>query len=61
MSSTLGLQVRDTGSNPVVVHFHSSFTCLDPLTFLNNSEHLLASILNNFIHFLQNDQLPYSI
>ena len=32
MGSTLGLQVRDAGSNPKLVHFHSSCTWIDPLT-----------------------------
>ena len=29
MDRTHGLQVRDAGSNPALVHFHSSCTCLD--------------------------------
>ena len=40
MGSTLGLQVRDAGSNPVLVHFHSSWPWIDPLTL---------SIENNLI------------
>ena len=32
MGKTLGLQDGDVGSNPVLVHFHSSFFRLDPLT-----------------------------
>ena len=30
MVNTLSLQVRDSGTNPLPVHFQSSCACLDP-------------------------------
>ena len=32
MGSTLGLQLREDGSNPVLVHFYSSWFWIDTLT-----------------------------
>ena len=31
VASKLGLQVRGAGSNPLLVHFNSSCTCIDPV------------------------------
>ena len=37
MGSTLGLQVKDTGSKPALVHSHSSCTCIDLFSQISSS------------------------
>ena len=44
--SSVGLQVRDAGLNPVLIHFHRSCACSDPLTIIKSVLHYRISMVN---------------
>ena len=58
MGSALGLQARDAGLNSVLVHFHSSRTCLDNLTKVHFPFIVFAlKISNSFKTFWENQAM----